>query len=45
MERLDFEKPIVDLEDQLMKVKQLGKENNININSTLDELELSLIHI
>ena len=42
MERLDFEKPIVDLEDQLMKVKQLGKENNININSTLDELEKKL---
>ncbi len=42
MERLDFEKPIVDLEDQLIKVKQLGKENNININSTLDELEKKL---
>ncbi len=39
MEYLDFELPIKDLEDQLEKCKELGKESGVNIVSACKEIE------
>ncbi len=39
MERLDFEKPIVELEEQLSKAIQLGKDTDADISNTVKEIK------
>jgi acetyl-CoA carboxylase carboxyl transferase subunit alpha len=39
MEYLDFEKPIQELEIQVMKARQIAEESNIDMNKTIKELE------
>ena len=42
MERLDFEKPIVDLEEQLNKAIQLGIDTDADVKKTVNDLEKQL---
>ena len=42
MERLDFEQPIVDLEEQLSKAIQLGKDTDADVKKTVKEIEKKL---
>ena len=42
MERLDFEKPIVELEEQLNKAIQLGIETDADVKKTINDLEKQL---
>ena len=42
MERLDFEKPIVELEEQLNKAIQLGIDTDADVKKTLNDLEKQL---
>ena len=42
MEYLDFELPIKELHDQLNKCKLIGKESNIDVNETCDQIEKKL---
>ena len=42
MERLDFEKPIVELEEQLSKAIQLGKDTDADITKTVKDIEEKL---
>lgn len=39
MERLDFEKPIVELEEQLCKAIQLGKDTDVDVTKTVNDIE------
>ena len=39
MEYLDFELPIKELHDQLNKCKLIGKESNIDVTETCDQIE------
>tara|TARA_B110000211_G_scaffold108710_1_gene126016 strand:+ start:4434 stop:5387 length:954 start_codon:yes stop_codon:yes gene_type:complete len=39
MERLDFEKPIVELEEQLCKAIQLGKDTDADVTKTVNDIE------
>ena len=42
MEYLDFELPIKELHDQLNKCKLIGKESNIDVTETCDQIEKKL---
>jgi acetyl-CoA carboxylase carboxyl transferase subunit alpha len=42
MERLDFEQPIVDLEEQLSKAIQLGKDTDADVKKTVKDIEKKL---
>ena len=42
MERLDFEQPIVELEDQLEKAIQLGKDTDTDVSKTVKEIKKKL---
>ena len=42
MERLDFEKPIVELEEQLNKAIQLGIDTDADVKKTINDLEKQL---
>jgi len=42
MERLDFEKPIVELEEQLSKAIQLGKDTEADVTKTVKDIEEKL---
>lgn len=42
MERLDFEKPIVALEEQLSKAVQLGKDTDADVTKTIKDIEKKL---
>ena len=42
MERLDFEKPIVELEEQLEKAIQLGKDTDADVSKTVKDIEKKL---
>ena len=42
MERLDFEKPIVELEEQLNKAIQLGIDTDADVKKTVNDLENQL---
>ena len=43
MERLDFELPIVELEEQLDKAVKLGKDTDVDIRKTVNDIEKKLI--
>ena len=43
MERLDFELPIVELEEQLEKAVKLGKETDVDVRKTVNDIEKKLI--
>lgn len=42
MERLDFELPIVELEEQLDKAVQLGKDTDVDVRKTVNDIEKKL---
>jgi acetyl-CoA carboxylase carboxyl transferase subunit alpha len=42
MERLDFEKPIIELEEQLEKAIQLGKDTDADVSKTVKDIEKKL---
>jgi len=42
MERLDFEQPIVELEEQLKKAVQLGKDTDADVSKTINDIEKKL---
>jgi acetyl-CoA carboxylase carboxyl transferase subunit alpha len=42
MERLDFEMPIVELEEQLDKAIQLGKDTDVDVRKTVNDIEKKL---
>ncbi len=42
MERLDFEQPIVELEEQLNKAIQLGEDNNADVTKIVSDIEKKL---
>ena len=42
MERLDFEQPIVELENQLEKAIQLGKDTDTDVSKTVKEIKKKL---
>ena len=42
MERLDFEKPIIELEEQLNKAIQLGIDTDADVKKTVNDLEKQL---
>ena len=42
MERLDFEMPIVELEEQLEKAIQLGKDTDVDVRKTVIDIEKKL---
>ena len=42
MERLDFEQPIVELEEQLSKAIQLGKDTDADVTKTVTDIEKKL---
>jgi len=42
MERLDFEQPIVELEEQLKKAVQLGKDTDADVSKTVNDIENNL---
>ncbi len=39
---LDFEKPIVDLEDKLSDMKKLAKESNVDVSQAVESLEVKI---
>jgi len=45
MERLDFEKPIVELEEQLNKAVQLGKDTDADVTKTVKDIEKKLANL
>ena len=45
MERLDFEQPIVELEEQLNKAIQLGKDNDADVTKIVSDIEKKLIKL
>ena len=45
MERLDFEQPIVELEEQLNKAIQLGKDNHADVTKIVSDIEKKLIKL
>jgi acetyl-CoA carboxylase carboxyl transferase subunit alpha len=45
MERLDFEKPITELEEQLKKAIQLGKDTDADVTKTVKDIEKKLTAI
>ncbi|MCH1438001.1 MAG: acetyl-CoA carboxylase carboxyltransferase subunit alpha [Flavobacteriales bacterium] len=45
MERLDFEKPIVELEEQLKKAFKLGEETDADVSKTVLDIENKLIKL
>jgi len=45
MERLDFEKPITELEEQLEKAIQLGKDTDADVTKTVKDIEKKLTAI
>ena len=42
MERLDFEQPIVELEEQLNKAIQLGEDNNADVTKIVSDIKKKL---
>ena len=42
MERLDFEQPIVELEEQLNKAIQLGEDNDVDVTKIVSDIEKKL---
>ena len=42
MERLDFEQPIVEMEEQLCKAIQLGKDTDADVTKTVNDIEQKL---
>ena len=42
MERLDFEMPIIELEEQLDKAIQLGKDTDVDVQKTVNDIEKKL---
>lgn len=40
---LEFEKPIADLYDQIEKVKKLGSKKNIDVSSSIEDLETKIL--
>jgi acetyl-CoA carboxylase carboxyl transferase subunit alpha len=42
MEYLDFELPIKELEEQLLKCKIIGKESNVDVTETCEQLQIKL---
>ena len=42
MEYLDFEMPIKELEDQLLKCKLIGEESNVDVTETCQQIETKL---
>lgn len=44
MEYLDFELPIKDLEDQLVKCKLIGEESDVDVTETCQQIESKLEH-
>ena len=42
MERLDFEQPIVELEEQLNKAIQLGEDNDADVTKIVSDIEKKL---
>jgi acetyl-CoA carboxylase carboxyl transferase subunit alpha len=42
MERLDFEQPIVEMEEQLSKAIQLGKDTDADVTKTVNDIEQKL---
>ena len=42
MDRLDFEQPIVELEEQLDKAIQLGKDNDADVTKIVSDIEKKL---
>lgn len=45
MERLDFEMPIVELEEQLDKAIQLGKDTDVDVRKTVNDIEKKLTRL
>ena len=45
MERLDFEQPIVELEEQLNKAIQLGKDNDADVTKIVSDIEKKLSNL
>ena len=45
MERLDFEQPIVELEEQLSKAIQLGKDTDADVKKTVKDIEKKLSNL
>jgi acetyl-CoA carboxylase carboxyl transferase subunit alpha len=45
MERLDFEIPIVELEEQLVKAIQLGKDTDVDVRKTVIDIEKKLTRL
>ena len=43
MEYLDFEKPIQELEEQLSKCIIIGKESDVDVSETCEQIEKKLI--
>ena len=43
MEYLDFEKPIQELEEQLTKCLVIGKESDIDVSETCEQIEKKLV--
>jgi len=43
MEYLDFEKPIQELEEQLTKCLIIGKESDVDVSETCEQIEIKLI--
>jgi len=42
---LDFEKPIVDLEEKLMEMQKLAAESSVDLSSATNELEDKLLQL
>ncbi len=42
MEYLDFEQPIKELEDQLIKCKIIGEESGVDVTATCKKIEKKL---
>ena len=43
MEYLDFEKPIQELEEQLSKCLIIGKESDVDVTETCEQIEKKLV--
>ena len=45
MNHLDFEKPIVELEEKITELKDLGSNKKINIEPEIKKLEQNYAHL
>src|ERR1035437_948151 len=45
MNYLDFEKPMADLVEQLVKVKQVGEKSKVDVSKTITEIEEKIKHV